>query len=165
VSSPNSPEFGCGTNFYQQAQTNTGLKLLGSTNESAQANVACFLQAFQQCVVPASISFVVNSGGAEAAHGGTTTRPRPLAVDNSGTTTGSRPSAVDSGAVPTVKEYDFDTESQSGGCAISKSVHLNMELQPKEAETCARVEQTGTDLSFVGCGNSGKITFPLDGPK
>jgi len=144
VPSPNSPKFGCGTSFYYpQVGTNTGFKLLGSTNDGAQENVACFLQAFQKCV-PASIGLTVDSGGAEASWLG---------------------EQVPSGANPTVKDYDFSTQPQSGGCAISKSVHLNMELQPKEAETCARVEQTGTDLSFVGCGNSGTITFPLDGPK
>jgi photosystem II stability/assembly factor-like uncharacterized protein len=122
-----SPEKACGSLLYRLAAGgNTGPTLLADASD--QPHVACFLQAFQQCV-PASISFVVDSKG------------------------------------PTTTENDFSTKPQSGSCAISKSVHVNMELQPKEAETCAQVKQTATSLSFVGCGKSGTITFPLVAPK
>lgn len=163
--SVNSPEFGCGTSFYYpQAGTSTGLKLLGSTNDGAQANVACFLQAFQKCV-PASIGFTVDSGGAEAPWLGKPAASRPVTTGPAASQPAPARAEVPGGANPTVKDYSFSTERQSSGCAISKSARLNMQPQPNETETCAGVKQTGTDLSFVGCGNSGTVTFPLDGPR
>jgi len=66
---------------------------------------------------------------------------------------------------PTTTDNDFSTQPQSGKCAISKSVTANMEPQPKDAETCAQVKQTGTNVSFLGCTKSGTITFPLAAPK
>jgi len=119
----------CGFLLYGQAAgANTGPTLLPDPGD--QPHVACFLQAFQQCV-PKTISFV---------------------VDSKGPTT-------------TTTENDFSTKPQSGSCAISKNVNVNMKPQPNKAETCARVAQTGTNLSFIGCTKSGTITFPLVAPK
>ncbi len=119
----------CGNLFYGLvAGANTGPTLQPDPGD--QPHVACFLQAFQQCV-PATISFVVSSKGPPT----------------------------------TITENDFSTKPQSGSCAISKNVIVNMEPQPNKAETCARVAQTGTNLSFIGCTKSGTITFPLVAPK
>jgi hypothetical protein len=139
----------CGTINYQQAGNNMGPILAESANNDAQQVASCFLQAFQQCV-PASIDMNVSRGAASI---------NPLGVGNGRMF--STKLLADGGAASL---YHFTISSQSGGsCVVSEveQVYSVVAPTPPTPQTCAQVEQTGTDLRFVDCGNAGTITFPL----
>jgi hypothetical protein len=137
----------CGTLRYQQAGDNTGLALAESNND-AQKVANCFLRAFKQCI-PVSIEMNVSIGAASI---------NPSSVNNVRMFSIKLP--ADGGAA---NLYQFTINSQSGSCVVSEveQAYSVVAPTPPTPQTCAQVEQTGTDLHFINCGNAGTITFPL----
>jgi hypothetical protein len=140
-----SSEKSCGTLYYQQAGTNTGSIVSTSANSNAQQVASCFLQAFQQCTL-ASLDVNVSIGTASIqAPGNVRMLSTKLPTDGG-------PANL----------YHFSTKSQSGSCVVSE-VEQAYSVSPTSStsQTCVSVEQAGTDLRFVNCGNAGTLTFPL----
>ena len=140
-----SSEKSCGTLYYQQAETNTGPIVSTSANSNAQQVASCFLQAFQQCTL-ASLDVNVSIGTASIqAPGNVRMLSTKLPTDGG-------PANL----------YHFSTKSQSGSCVVSE-VEQAYSVSPTSStsQTCVSVEQAGTDLRFVNCGNAGTLTFPL----
>ena len=100
-------------------------------SHSAQPAANCFSQAFQQCL-PASLEIYV------AIFTGTSSSQHAADSDN---------------------HYIFRTKWQPDNCVISA---VEQESYPQAISgTCTQVKNSGTDLSFVGCGNLSTTTFPL----
>ncbi len=137
----------CGTLRYQQVGNNTG-PILAESNKYTRKVVNCFLQAFKHCV-PASIEMNVSIGAA---------RINPSSVSNVRMFSTKLPA---DGGVANL--YQFTINSQSGSCVVSEVEQAYSVVAPTPSipQTCAQVEQTGTDLRFANCGNAGSITFPL----
>ena len=137
----------CGTLRYQQAGNNAG-PILAESKKDAQPVANCFLQAFKQCV-PASIEMNVSMGAASI---------NPSSVSNVRMFSMKLP--VDGGVA---NLYKFTINSQSGSCVVSEVEQAYSVVAPTPSipQICAQVEQTGTDLRFVDCGNAGTVTFPL----
>jgi len=140
-----SSEKSCGTLYYQQAGTNTGPILSEAANNNAQQVASCFLQAFQQCTL-ASIDVNVSIGTASIQ------APSNVRMLSTKLPTDGGPANL----------YHLSTKSQSGSCVVSE-VEQAYSVSPTSptSQTCTQVEQAGTDLRFVNCGNAGTITFPL----
>jgi len=140
-----SSEKPCGTLYYQQAGKSAGPIVSTSANNNAQQIASCFLQAFQQCT-PASIDVNVSIGMASIQ------APSNVRMLSTKLPTDGGPANL----------YHFSTKSQSGSCVVSE-VEQSYSVSPTSptSQTCTQVEQAGTDLRFVNCGNAGTITFPL----
>jgi hypothetical protein len=137
----------CGTLRYQQASNTMGL-VLAESNNDAQKIANCILQAFKQCA-SASIEMNISIGAA---------RINPSSVNNVRMFSTKLP--ADGGAA---NLYQFTINSQAGSCVVSEveQAYSVVAPTPSTPQTCGQVEQTGTDLRFVNCGNAGTITFPL----